>query len=458
MLRARTSWALALALVGCCGLAGRAAAQSSGTVVIVRVAGDERIVLRLRAELRSHAWRVIEVTARGEQARRSLETLAANRGASAALRARPHQLAVELWTMPQGDQETAGTEELIVAAGAGADAGVLALRVSEALRARGVGPTQVEAPTGATARPSADPRKAGASPSSREAGSGVQPSTEGDQARAGASQGRDDSAASADNAPAVPDAPTSQPQAAQPAAGNEPGEAASSRAAPAADGGERDRQANPATQAETEPETDMETDVASDANTNGADASAETELETADRSLLYLELAPAVGVSPGGFAPRFDAWANLRLQPSAACSFSAFVLVPLLQGRVRGEEDSASVHTLAAGAGVDLQADLHAWEVSGGVAVASLITWIRRVETPDPFVPHDQTLRTPAVLARLGLARRVSPGTQLSARLLVGFSVPEKVTVRFRPGDQKTWGVPFVSLALGMQLALPWER
>jgi hypothetical protein len=455
MLRARTSWALALALVGCCGLLGQAAAQSSGTVVVVRVPGDERIVIRLRAELRSHAWRVIEITPRGEQARRSLETLAANRGASAALRARPHQLAIELWTMPQGDQETAGSEELIVATGAGADAGVLALRVSEALRARGVGPTHVEGPSGATARPNVDSRKTGASPSGREAGSTIQASSESDQARSGTGQGSDGSAASVDNAPVAPDAQTSQPQAPQPAASNETREAASSDSAPAADGGERNQPAKPET------ETDAETDAPSKADGNAADEAdveTETELETAEPSLLYLELAPAVGASPGGFSPRFDAWVNLRLQPSAAFSLSAFVLVPLLQGRVRGDEGSASVRTLAAGAGADLQLDLRSWEVSAGVAVASLITWIRNVEKQDPFMAHDQTLRTPAVLARLGLALRVGRGTQLSARLLVGFSIPEKIRIQFPSGDAKTWGLPFVTLALGMQFALPWER
>ncbi|HET8937627.1 MAG TPA: hypothetical protein VFN67_29490 [Polyangiales bacterium] len=98
----------------------------------MRVAGDESIVLRLRAELSSYRFRVVEQPAAARRSK-ELSELAEERDAQAALRAKPDAMAVELWIRAGGR-----TSEELVSAGPGRNPEVLALRVTEAMRARGL--------------------------------------------------------------------------------------------------------------------------------------------------------------------------------------------------------------------------------------------------------------------------------------------------------------------------------
>jgi hypothetical protein len=406
-----------------------ASAQSAGSVVLVRVPGDERIATRLRAELRSHAWRVVEVRASGDNP--SLETLATNRGADAALRARPRQLAVELWTTPQAGAETSG-DELIVATGPAADAGMLALRVSEFLRARALGPVITESTGPATSQ---------AAPSTTEPAPSVAPA---------ASDGTAAARATDPNAEQpVQQAPTGAPAAGAAPSAQPPPDAVGGSPVPAA-----------TAETEVEPEPDDDADSASDAEATEEDAEIATRFADA---LLYLEIAPALGLSPGGFAPRFDAWVNLRFQPLATFSFSAFALLPILQGRVRASSGSASVRTLIAGVGADIHLATPNWELSAGLGIAALITWVRHAKAYDvEYEVRDDNLRTPAGVARLGATWRVTNSVHIASRVLVGLSIPKKLAIDFPTDngmkDSKSWGAPFVTLLLGLEFALPWSR
>lgn len=107
-----------------------------GTILLVRMDGDERVVANVRAELRASAWRIVEIgpDPRLEQAR--LAELGASQGASSALRVHADRAEVELWVARSAGPGSG--LELLDAAGAGGDERVLALRVAEALRARGL--------------------------------------------------------------------------------------------------------------------------------------------------------------------------------------------------------------------------------------------------------------------------------------------------------------------------------
>lgn len=110
--------------------------ESLGTILLVRTDGDERVVAHLRAELRASAWTVIEIGTDGRGRRFPLAELAAQQSTTAALRVYPDEAKIELWVAePLGS--TDGTLELLEVEGLRPDARVLALRATEALRARG---------------------------------------------------------------------------------------------------------------------------------------------------------------------------------------------------------------------------------------------------------------------------------------------------------------------------------
>jgi hypothetical protein len=174
---------------------------------------------------------------------------------------------------------------------------------------------------------------------------------------------------------------------------------------------------------------------------------------------LNLELTPALIVSPGspvGLGPRFDAFVNVRLQPIDHVSFSVFALAPLLQSPVRATAGSADVRTLAMGGSADLQLPLAAWELSAGAGAAALLTWVHGSSSA-AYMARNSTLRTAAAIARIGLSWQLTDRIRLSSRLLIGLALPA-IRVEFLQTRVASWGQPFVMGAIGVELALPWER
>jgi hypothetical protein len=443
-------------------------------VLIVRVEGDDAIVSRLRAELRHEDWHVVELPARSADARRSLDSLAREHAASAGLRARPSQLAVELWVAAAGDHNKAGSEEVL--AGPRADLGVLALRVTEVLRARGLVP------------PRPDDRGAGAPAAASDGEASAKPGATGSRAE-GESSPKSGAAASAPAASAAASsgAPASGATAGGPtpsgatasAAGS--GAAVSSAAANAAAGQALAAQRpaastpaeKPASQAGTldahtaappstppsaaaQPEPSEPTTAQEEPSEPEAESGEEIPAEPPFPALIYVELAPALVLSPGGLGPSFDAFGNVRVQPLEAVSFSLFVLAPLLHSTVSSDYGSTDVRTLGVGGSADLQLPFSAWEFSAGLGAAALVTWLHGYGTRYGYMAHDETKRTAAVLARVGLSWGLTSTLRLSGRVLVGFAIPE-LQIEF-PDKTVHWGEPFVMGALGLELALPWQR
>ena len=163
-----------------CSFASRAAAQGSGqgpvsaasnvstaneererVILLVRTANDEGVMNRVRAELGASAWRILELRLDERLAKVSLGKLSAQQQARAAVRFSAAEARVELWvSAPAGN-----IEETLDASDQRDDDAVVALRISEALRARGLnlGPeTKAESESGAASEAR---REGGAKPS-----------------------------------------------------------------------------------------------------------------------------------------------------------------------------------------------------------------------------------------------------------------------------------------------------
>ncbi|HKP63158.1 MAG TPA: hypothetical protein VJV78_40755, partial [Polyangiales bacterium] len=114
-------------------------------MVIVRVPKDAAVIARIRAELEVNDWRVRELGPDSNSARAPLAGLVTAAGARAALRMQPERPAIELWVASDGD--AAGGGEVVSLPGDEHDDSLLAVRATEALRARGLRlPKRSEAP------------------------------------------------------------------------------------------------------------------------------------------------------------------------------------------------------------------------------------------------------------------------------------------------------------------------
>jgi hypothetical protein len=108
--------------------------ESERVILLLRTPGDEDTISRLRFELQDGGWRILELRLDERFEAEPLSVAAKREGATAAVRVDGPRASVELWVRsPQGP-----IGESFSAAGEHAVGQVLALRVAEALRARGL--------------------------------------------------------------------------------------------------------------------------------------------------------------------------------------------------------------------------------------------------------------------------------------------------------------------------------
>jgi hypothetical protein len=382
-------------------------AEKRSSVLLVRTRGDERVVLHLRAELEPGAWRIAEVGPGAELDTRPLSELAAEHSAAAALRVQAELAQVELW-IARGPRSESGTLERLAAGGAHPGDRVLALRVAEVLRARVLRPEPGSATGAASGAQPAPSEQAGEAPA-------AQGQTTGDQPKS---------------------APAAAARDAESEAGTEP---------------ESEAESEPEPESEAEPEAEAE-----------AETEPESEAESAPRvplrgPRLWLEVAPALAVSPGDLGPALDLLASVRVQWSDAVSIAALGILPLWSERIEEPEGSARVSTIMLGGAFDLHASAGAWEFGAGVGVAALISQMSGEAAP-PLDGFEETERTVAPLARVSAHLPLGAGIRASARVAVGFSVPE-LSVEFESvgsvrREAARWGRPFVLGTLGIELPL----
>jgi hypothetical protein len=367
-------------------------------------------VLRIRAELDANGWRVLEVGPDPELDAVPLTELAARHSATAAIRVQPARAQVELW-MARAQGAEAGALETLSVAGPRPNERVLALRVTETLRARWL--------------------KLAPAPAASASASGL--------------------------APAVAEPTPRKPAQAQPAA--DPAPAAQQDAEPDAPAAARDRETSPQRERTQAPKTQPDADV-DEAEAREAEEEEEEEPEQESAAplpplrvpQLWLELAPALALSRGGLGPALDVWASARLQLGGDWSLAALVIVPVWSEPVEEPEGRARVSTLMIGGAADYLVGARPWQLSAGLGVASLLSLMSGT-TELPFEGKDQIVPAVGPLARAALHLDLTAGLRLCARALVGASFPE-IRVRFAERDAARWGRPFFVATLGIELPL----
>jgi len=116
-------------------------------ILLVRTRDDEAVITQLEAELQASAWELVEIRLDSRFGQRPLSELAARNNASAALRVHAERSEIEVWTAaPVGDEPTSAASETLRVDEDSSDGRVMALRATEALRARGLDLTPLSKP------------------------------------------------------------------------------------------------------------------------------------------------------------------------------------------------------------------------------------------------------------------------------------------------------------------------
>jgi hypothetical protein len=326
----------------------RKSPQTERVVLLVRSAGDDEVMGRVRAELADSEWAIVELRVDDRLEHSSLGRLARKAGASAAVRLDPTRSVVELWILqPAGDiEETIGT------AGERSSSSVLALGATEALRARGL--FQRREPEPARAEREERP------------------------------------------------APVSKPT----------------------------LDARPERSALVAPKAKVGRDLP---------------------ARLWLELAPAAMLSPGGLGPLFEALVGVRVELAGRWSLGALGLLPLTSQDVSGVEGSARVSTflLAGVAEVTLFRESIA-DLSAGIGVGATLSAMQGLPEPG-YRAEDTNVAAAVGFTRISLGVRLARRWRLSARALLGSSLPQ-VSIRFEDREVATWGRPFLVASLGLEV------
>jgi outer membrane biosynthesis protein TonB len=416
-------------------------------VLIVRTPGDETIVLRLRAELSSYRFRVVELTA---AARRSepLAQLATEREAQAALRAKPDTMAVELWVRAGAR----GNDEL-VSAGPGRDAEVLALRVTEAMRARGL----TLPPLAAAAAPAADSGKPSAAPPPEPDVDVAVPTVLPPMATP--IETTKPTTKTTEPEPTKPTTKATEPEPAKPPPAKVP--------APAREPDAKQPEREPEPEAEEEeearaPEDDIEP----------GPLTAQPATGTAPReALLYVEAGPTGVWSPGAnsISPALDALISVRFRPYPTSSISLVGLIPLLSSSLE-TADGASIDVRSFGIGGfgDLHLPLGRVELSAGIGGLALLTSVLAQSADDGpvYVSDYPSRRLGALLGRVGASVSLTRDLRLAGSIMIGLTVRElqispprtAATMDDEPSPIASWGKPLLLGTLSLELALPWDR
>lgn len=414
-------------------------------MLIVRASGDERIVVALRAELASYRFNVLEIALRGAAQKAPLAGLADDYEAQAVLRAQPEKFAVEVFVASEGAE--AKHDELVTIE-AGQRFELLATRVIETMRARGLRlpappeparpPASAEAPVKPAPRP--QPSAAGA------------PAELSQPTAAGAgAQGEAPATTPPVEAPVKPKpAEESPPAAPKP---KEPAPKPSAEATPPKPKPKPAPHVNPVVKTKpAEPAAPPPRDTAADSGEDDGPV-------TSRNALLFVELSPAGVFYPGapGLDPSFNIWADVRLQPYATTSLSAFALAPLAQAPVESMGSSAAVRMFAIGGAADFHVPIDPLAFSVGMGAASLLTSIKPSTNNAQYEIKNTPQRTMAFFVRAGGSYQLASVLRLTARVMIGIAVPE-LRIKFVEEQVASWGHPLVVATLGLELALPWHR
>lgn len=399
-------------------------------MLIVRVPRDGAVVARIRAELEANDFWVREIGPDATSARTPLPLLAGNASARAALRMQSAGTAIELWVASEGGASGGG--EVVRLPDAERDDALLAVRATEAMRARGLKLPKRSAPSSAAA-----PGGGGSTVIS--GGTPSTTSTESAEAERARKQAEEQARAQAEA--------QRQAEAQKQAEAQRQAEAdAEAAAAEAARRAQAEREAEERAEAEREAEAQRQAEAEADEAESEQDARS-----PASPALLYVELGPAIAASPDDVTASGGGFLNLRLQPSATWSVSGFAFVPFIGGDFEQEgEGRGRIRSYMFGALFDLHAMLPELEISAGAGAAFLLSHITADPDPITELVRKQNLedrRTGAVLARAAMHVEVAPRVRIGLRVIFGLALPQ-LTVKFADKVIARWGRPFVLGAL----------
>jgi hypothetical protein len=416
----------------------RASAQDNiGTVLIVRVPKDGAVVARIRAELEANDFWVREVGPDSSSARAPLPLLAANANARAALRMHPTRAAIELWVASEGGASGGG--EVVRLPGDDHDDALLAVRATEAMRARGL---RLPKRSETAAAVGGGAVIAGGTPST----------TTSDPNAA-----RPEAATANERADAERARRQAEERAAAERAAAEAQRQAEAEKQEAQHQAEAQREAETRAEAEREAEEEREAEAQRQAEREAEESETEQLARSDERpSLLFIEVGPAIGLSPRRSNFSVAAFANVRVQPSASWSISGFAFLPFLGGDVEYKPaGDANLRTFIFGGMFDLHAAVSGIDLSAGAGTALLITRMR-ADAADPNYESHQIPDeiTGALLVRAGVHFSVAPHIRLGARVLFGLAVPQ---LELKVDDQvaATWGRPFALGVISVDFGLP---
>lgn len=188
-----------------------------------------------------------------------------------------------------------------------------------------------------------------------------------------------------------------------------------------------------------------------DATNREGTAAAGALQSRAHSSELWLELAPNMLESSGGWTAAALAWVGLRLQFSAGFSLSAVSALPLSSQKISANEGNARVDTTLLGASVSsslFQRDR--WSSSFGFGASALVTRMHGSAQPG-YVGVDEVVVTQAPHMSLGFAFAAHDGWQVFSSILGGVSIP-RVSVLFDDRLARAWGRPFALIGLGIAM------
>ena len=188
-----------------------------------------------------------------------------------------------------------------------------------------------------------------------------------------------------------------------------------------------------------------------------AQPAAETDVPEPDEPApitpqLWLELAPAIVLSPSELGPQLGGLLGARAQLSSLVSMAGFAFVPLWREDLEAVEGSAHVATWLLGAAIDAQLRTRPWQLSGGAGIASVLTQMSGSASA-PFEGDDVLKTSAAPFLHGSLQLELGASVRACLRALIGFAAPA-VVVRFEDRDIASWGRPFALLSLGVELPL----
>jgi hypothetical protein len=172
---------------------------------------------------------------------------------------------------------------------------------------------------------------------------------------------------------------------------------------------------------------------------------------------IWLSLAPATALTPGGWGPALDGSVDVRVE-HGVWSAGVLTIVPVTGRRIAGAEGDAQVSTFVAGVFGEVGLHRAPWQMNAGLGLGAAIARMNGTARAG-YASSDETVVVAAPFTRLSCRLEVGHGWRVFAGAMLGTAAP-RVSVQFIDREVATWGRPFFFVgAIGVDTALlTWGR